>query len=84
MNDAINPTGANATGVRDRIKSWDFEDPSQNQKMSTGSLPGLSTRLAKSGIREDRIRGFRPLGSHPCGLWFYFDPASISVYRESS
>jgi hypothetical protein len=28
----------------------------------------LTTRFAKARIREVRGRGFRPQGSHPCGL----------------
>jgi len=31
----------------------------------TATHPELTTRLAKSRIREDRGRGFRPLGSGP-------------------
>lgn len=37
----------------------------------SATLPELTTWLAKTGIREDRGRGFRPLGSNRCDLSFF-------------
>ena len=37
----------------------------------TATNPELSTRLAKTGIREDRDSGFGPLGSHPVRSSFH-------------